>query len=472
MTKRNFLRKGRYCRLYPFFLLAFLLGTGCQKQPILNFGSGFAIQNGTANVIVVDTGTVSMSTVYTDSSATAGTGFLLVGTYNDSYLGKISSRAFLQVTPPPGAPTISVFDSYDSIGLILLFKKGNPFYGDTTKPQSFQINQVSSLYQLNAFQHAFFSNFSFPLSPTNWGTASATIDPNIPYSSLRAGDSIRIRMPDSLGRALFNMFYNKSDSIIKPANWLNWFHGLCISPSPGSEGAIYGFQDSAVMRIYYHEAAAYTLQKFLDFTLTDKPFQFNNISFDRTGSPIATLDTSAGYTYLPVPPATPSAQIGNAGYLDGPLGLQVKLTFPNLQGIALRPDYIGLLRAQLTVRPAPNSFTTTWRLPPQVNVYATDQTNRPLALIPSTTSSAPQTGNLTVNFLNPLTTFYTYDITAYVASQIASSSATATQNGVLLSVAAPANTTQFTRTALSDFSYPQLERVSLSVYYISLYPHQ
>jgi hypothetical protein len=323
--KYRSLKKERVFSSSTFFFLALLGLAGCQKQPILNFGPNFLADNGNASIVIVDSSTVTLSTVFTDSTATAGTGFLLIGNYNDPFFGKISSRSFLQVTPP-ALPGLQPFDSYDSIDLIMLFKKGNPFYGDTTLPQSFMINQVSSLYQTADFQNGLFSNSSFPVSGTSWGSSGAIVYPNIPYTSQRIGDSLKIRMPDSLGRALYQMFLNNSDSIRSASGFLNWFHGLCISPGTGSLGAIYGFSDSATMRIYYSEAAAITTQKFIDFNITNKNLQFNNITVDRSGSPLQNLAVPTQPAQNP--PATLSALTNHAAYVQSITGLNVKVTFP------------------------------------------------------------------------------------------------------------------------------------------------
>ena len=91
MTINKYLRTFRLLSLVSsLFFLA-----GCQKQPILNFGSNFNGDNGSANIVVVDTATVLMSTVRVDSTGTAGTGFLQVGQYKDDYFGTIRSRAWL-----------------------------------------------------------------------------------------------------------------------------------------------------------------------------------------------------------------------------------------------------------------------------------------------------------------------------------------------------------------------------------------
>jgi hypothetical protein len=59
-----------------------------------------------------------------------------------------------------------------------------------------------------------------------------------------------------------------------------------------------------------------------------------------------------------------------------------------------------------------------------------------------------------------------------VKVQITNPSQTALQTGLMLSVPAPANTASFNRLMIADQTYPLSQQISLSVYYISLFPHQ
>ena len=483
MTINIFLKKERVFLLSSFLVLLVSL-VGCQKEPNLNFGSTYVGDNGSANIVRVDTTTVLMSTVYTDSTNTVGTGYLMVGNINDPYFGNVNTRAFFQVTPPSPLPKVTVYDGYDSIGMILIFKKNNPYYGDTTYYQTFNINQVDTLYQLPSYVRNYSSKSQFPIDPTPLGSTSVQILPSVPFSSQFAGDSIRIRMDDGLGRQLYNMVFNNSDTLTQPAAWLQWFHGLCLS-SPtvpaGIPGNLFGFRDSAIMRIYYHQPGATSTPAYIDFNITNRTStQFNNIVVNRQGSPMQNLVTPG--VSPQIPPLTPSTTAGfkNAGYLYSLLGLDVKLTFPYLNNIALRPDYIGLLRAELTVNPVPGSWTTTWRVPPQVEVSYTDLNNLVDAPIPGPTGI--QYGNLVLQYQTPTQATYTYDITPFIKTQIIATGVTSPQNGVILSLPTPTASTgnnsastanpYFLRAVLADQSYPVNQRTYLSVYYIGLYPHQ
>jgi Domain of unknown function (DUF4270) len=476
MTRHNFLRKELLFFL-SIFLSALLFIPGCEKQPALNFGSTYTDDNNGANIVVVDTATIDVSTVFVDSAATSGSGYLLVGAYNDPNLGTITSRAFLQVTPPVTLPVLDTrIDTYDSIGMIMFFKPGNPYYGDTTQFQYYQVNQVDTLWQLAPQQRGWFSSYTLPLGPL-LGESSVRIEPNRPIqfasnTSQGAGDTVRIRMDDNLGQTIFNMVYNKSDTVEKSNEWASWFNGLCISPdvSRGVANIMTGFKDSCIMRIYYRENAEISSEKYIDFTLTNKSFQFNNITRNSTGKPLNNLQLP---TQNPqIPPATPSPQIGNVGYISTINGLNVKLTFPYLSSIALRADYIGLLRAQLTVRPVPGSFSQLSRLPPAVGIYTTDLNNLMIGPLPAVGAAGAQTGAPVIDYFNPLNSVYTYDVTNFVGPQLLNPSPVATQTGLMLTIPAPANVTQFLPLIVADQSYPMNQRITLSVYYISLYPHQ
>lgn len=444
---------------------------GCQKQPSLNFGSTYVPDNGQTNIIVVDSSTINMSTVYTDSTATAATGYLMVGSYHDAFLGQMSSTGYIQLQPPATLPTLNyLVDTYDSIGMVMIFKTNNPFYGDTTITQTYQVQEIDTLFQLAAFEPAWYSNRSLPLGPAI-GQGSVLITPTRPTTTENI-DTVRIPMDYNLGQTLYNMVYNKSDTMTTVKTFQQYFPGLAISEAPGSQGNIYGFRDSSIMRIYYQEnnAGGVSTTKYIDFTLNNKSYQFNSLTANWAGSAIANLNTPTSVSQPP--PLTSSTQTGHASYVQTIGGLNVKLTFPYLNAIAQRPDYIGLLRAELTVIPLAGSFTTTYTLPPQVGVYTTDLHNLIISPLPAVGTATAQTGNLALNYFLPLQTSYTYDVTNFVASQIVNTAPGADSNGLILSIPSPAGDATFKRLVIADQSYPANQRIILSVYYISLYPHQ
>src|ERR1700749_3566902 len=105
MTIHKYLRKELLFFLSCFLSALFIL-SGCQKQPDLLFGSTYTDDNTGANIVVVDKATINMSTVYVDSTAPPPTVFPQVGSYNDVWLEKFTTRAYLQVAPPASLPAL------------------------------------------------------------------------------------------------------------------------------------------------------------------------------------------------------------------------------------------------------------------------------------------------------------------------------------------------------------------------------
>jgi hypothetical protein len=107
-----------------------------------------------------------------------------------------------------------------------------------------------------------------------------------------------------------------------------------------------------------------------------------------------------------------------------------------------------------------------------VGIFTTDQNNLLGFPIPATGLAGSQSGALLLDYFHPLNSVYTYDVTNFIKPQLTNPSPVATQVGVLLTIPATANTAAFNRLIMADQSYPVDQRVTLNVYYISLYPHQ
>ena len=81
-----------------FFILSALIQISCEKTQI-QFGQAY-VDNTFSNLVLVDTLSTQLSTVYTDSVPTSGSGVVLVGNYDDDAFGKITAKSFFEVVPP------------------------------------------------------------------------------------------------------------------------------------------------------------------------------------------------------------------------------------------------------------------------------------------------------------------------------------------------------------------------------------
>ncbi|MBS1949305.1 MAG: DUF4270 family protein, partial [Bacteroidetes bacterium] len=384
--------------------------------------------------------------------------------YKDNQLGTITARSFLQLGTS-GAKSITAQAGFDSLSLIMHINK--MFYGDTTVPQRYYVSQLNEVIKYPyPTQTTYYNNSGFSYNPVPLGYTDVRISPTAVHTSQNALDTVRIRLPDSLGQHLFTMIQNKSDTITSANSFLGYFKGLVVYPdtSTGHTGVMYGFKDSVVMRLYYHEPGVFTAPKFVDFPFNNNANQFNQINVNRNGSPLAALDSLRAIRKNPLlPTEAPSSLTGNAVYVQGTTGVQTKIRFPYISNILGVPDYVSVLKAQLLLKPITGTFNPEFSLPPQLIMNQTDENNQFGSLIFS--NGSIEYGSLNVDYLYGQNTLYTYDVTAYVQQQL--NIINNQNNGLMLSVPPPARATLFNRAVFGDHTNKNYT-VTLKIYYISL----
>src|SRR5882762_7278628 len=115
--------------LYALLISSTAFFAGCDKAAI-QFGQNYIDVNNT-NIVLVDSMTVGVSTVYKDSVPTAQTNTILLGVTTDPYFGKTTASSYLSLVPASNTPPDFLPNAqYDS--LVLLMKSNKDYYGDTT----------------------------------------------------------------------------------------------------------------------------------------------------------------------------------------------------------------------------------------------------------------------------------------------------------------------------------------------------
>jgi hypothetical protein len=436
---------------YTFIILMLAGGffTSCQKTKI-QFGEAY-VDNSYSNIILVDTLTPQLSTVYTDSVSTSASGKILVGSYVDNSFGKITAKSFFEVSPPAVAD-ISTSASFDSLELII--RPDKSYYGDTTFATKLSVYQLTNNLTFPLYQTQFYNNTDFAVNSTPLGSFDALIYPS-------HTDSVAIRLSDAKGQELFNLYRAKDASMQSTTNFLNYFKGLQISPSPAGMHAVYGFNDSAIMRLHYHVTGVFTESKYLDFSFynTDNT-QFNQVKSDRTGTPLAVFNS----THKEV---SSTATNGEA-YLQYITGFIPKIKFPSIRTLLLRPDYVKILKADLIIHTLNNSYNGYMPLPPKLYAVTTDLSNTFQSVLSNKADGSYQTGNLVLDPIYQENTAYTYDVTAYLQQQI-QLTANNNGNGLLLTAPSPATISTFNRLVIGDKQNPK-GSIQLKLYYVSVNP--
>ena len=449
--KKMFTRKTIYC-LSVLFSIAFF--TGCDKASI-QFGQNY-IDNGNTNIVLVDSMTVGISTAWKDSVITSQSAVILLGVAKDPYFGKTTATSYLSLAPATNTiPDLLPNAQYDSISVLM--KCNTDYYGDTTSIPTYSVRQLTTEIALPDAQFSFYNTSSFPVSSTVLGTRTLGIRPS-------NGDSVNIKLDNSngLGATLFGMLRRKSDTLKTNSTFTRYFKGLQLSANGAN--VIYGFKDSIMLRLYYHEAGSAYTSKTFDFALNNSNFQFNNISADRTGTQLATLGASKREIGSP--------QTGNIGYLQSGSGLYLKVSFPNLRNLLTRSDYVKLISAQLIVKPVPGSYSYygNFTLPPQLVAATTDALNEPGGVLTTSAggSTVTETGNLFIDYQDLINTSYSYDVTSYLISQLSLLN-NYQANGLLLIPPAGSRYSTLKRLVIGDSKFQDVNaRIQLKIYYVSV----
>jgi len=425
-------------------LFTLFFTTGCEKTAI-QYGQQY-IDNGITNIILVDSISPSVSTIYKDSVPTSQTGTLLVGSYNDLYFGKTTTQSYLQLAPPKLEDLLSNAQ-YDS--LVLLMKCTGGFYGDTTLPINIAVNQLSQEIKFAENQTSFFNINSWPVSGS-LGNRSFVLRP-------LTGDSANVRLSDAKGLELYNMILNKANILKDNAAFTDYFKGLQIAAI--SNNNIFNFKDSVVMRLYYHQTDITRDAKYFDFTFFNKPLQFNNITANRSGTPLTALNT--------VNNELSSVTSGNIGYMQSATGIYLKIGFPSIRKLLERSDYIKIIKAELVIKPILNSYSGYLPPPPVLFGAQTDGANEPGSSITAVSngSATTQSGNLFIDDVYGTSTNYSYDVTTYLQNEILNSAIN--KDGLLMIPGTDKRYSALNRLVIGD-ALNAKNKIQLNVYYISV----
>lgn len=444
--KRAATRDSKYFFIFLVNLAVFT--AGCEKTKI-QFGEAY-VDNSYSNIILVDTLTAQLSTLYIDSVVTSGSGTLLTGFYTDDAFGKIIAKSFFELAPPAitDLPTDATFDSLE-----LIIRPNKSYYGDTTYASLLAVNQLTDDLSFPLYQTQFYNNTDFAVNPTPLGTKNIQISPNIT-------DSISIRLADNKGKELFDLYKANDYAMQSTTNFLSYFKGLQLSPLVGGMHAVYGFGDSAVMRLHYHTTSVFTESKYLDFTFYNGDNkQFNQVKADRSGAPVSIFNSSNKQML--------STATNNRAYLQYLTGFIPKIQFPTVRNLLLRPDYVKILKAELVIQPVQNSYNTKMPLPPELYATSTDQSNAFGSSLANSSSTSYQTGNLIIDQVYGENTSYTYDVTSYLQQQILVSANN--ENGLLLIPPSPQSIATLNRIIIGD-QKNKAGSIQLKLYYVSVNP--
>ncbi|MFT4203101.1 MAG: DUF4270 family protein [Chitinophagaceae bacterium] len=429
----------------------------CDKADI-TFGDQW-VENEYTQVTLLDTITPSVSTIYLDTFATNGTGYSMIGVYEDPEFGVVSASTYLRLQPP--TITTAIVDSldeavFDSAVVYLNLKNGE--YGDTTQTLTLNVQQLSADIRYHDNTSYLYNTTTFPVNETSIGSGTFTLNPNagLPLT----GDTLTIRLTDDFGSDLFSKLKTYSYYLRDATDFLTYLRGIKISASAtNNNGFIFNASDSAFIRLYYSlPATGTTVHQHTDFTINSTAYQFNNISIDRTGTVLG----SSGISYTNKKILT--TETGNIAFLQPSTQTAVKVTFPTIKALEEQPNYLKLVRAVLVVAGPSNSYLPYYAVPPTLYAaYTKDRTNS------YSESSVLATAS---SYQNTTTRQYTYslDLTSYFQTYELPYTDNLTDRGIVLFLPSSAYKSTVNRLLIGDAVNEANGDggIKLQLYYISV----
>lgn len=388
-------KKTRTFFLFILPLTCFILS--CTRQEI-DFGT--VPENSYTHLVYIDTVGVQFSTVVLDSFSTGSAQSFLIGKYMDQYLGLVKTQPFFQLNNATSIPDIATSAVFDSLTCIIRANKY--YYGDTTKPETIYVNELSQNIVLG-YNNLMYNTSTVGLKPTPLGSRFLTIRPN-------ADDSIFIRLDDAKGQELFSKLRSKSDEVSSTLSFQNYFKGLSLTTGDGDTSVVYGIKDTVIMRVNYHVNDPFPTSKAIDFVSVVNTEAFNQIISDRNGTGL--VKSGKGYTEIP------SAQSNHLSYTQPGTGLYLKMIFPGLKGVIQNENIVRLLKAELILRPLRLSFDVDkMKLPSKLYLVNTDGSNIPGYSVTASGGGVLYENPVLDNLFNQ-DNYYSFDITSPISTML------------------------------------------------------
>lgn len=424
----------------------------CSNGGDFSFTQDLAENN--VNIIYTDTISLWASTFKEDSIVTSGTGVGLVGSFTDGEIGKVSASSYFEMANPPRA--LAQTATFKSLKLCLHITQ---FYGDTTKPLSIEVRELTKLLSdqvrtLSSSSSYFFNTSEVCYDTTNIIGAISFIPVNsIHFKEGR--DSIEIPLSETLGDKFFNEIQGNSVYIQSASKFLELFKGIALR-SGNSNSCALRFDATSLklhMNLYYSNGGKDTIMKILVNTNTNlstkSDYQFNQIKV-ALGPKLQSLKKQEN--------TVPSDTFDHTEtFCQAGIGLATKLQFPYLKNLQEKGN-IKILKAQLILSPVPGSYNL-MRLPTDFNFYTLKNTN--LLNDPFMSSSNYSIGKWTFDYEFNEDTHYTFDITKFITNAIGQ---TSDIPSIGVTVSSSEFNTSLNRVAFNDF-YHIRNATKLKIWY-------
>lgn len=369
-----------------------------------DFEIGQNLVESQSRTILIDTCSVSLTTLLIDSLATSAQNTLIIGSWHSGNLGAYSSTGYLSFNLPSYTESRKnkniplVFDS-----LTFVLKHSSNYLGDTLSSFTMNIHELTKTLELKDGSLYNTSRFGYNKDPL----AGITF---YPYPNLK--NEVSIRLPDALGAELLKKLSTADVDIQSLEHFREYLKGFAITAENPENEAFFGFpvnDTSAVMNLYYHYIEDHKIEN--QITIQGySSYVFNSITFNREGSPLEKLTNgNKGLS---------STLSNHQSYIMGLTGLYTRIEIPYLQNLLQLSDAGSVQSAELILYPVKGTFGDHLPLPDSLSLYIADYTNTTVDAVTTSYGDALQSGNLVIDEIFGVNTHYSFTITDFIRNEI------------------------------------------------------
>ena len=402
--------------------------------------------------VQTDTCTVRISTILSDSLATSGDTICQIGTIDDPVWGKIKTAFYAEYDVPGVSFSEDADYGFDSI-TIRFYSSGN-YLGDTLNPQRISLHSLSENLSLDEGYLYSKSTVAYHATPL----ASFTFTPT-PGETTREHE---IRLSDEWGLEWFERFQNGSREMESQEYFRDYFKGIAFIPEEGGS-CINGFMvndSSLCITLYYHQTKTDATELSASFP-ANSDLRFNQVSCDRSQTALSSLQSGINN-------GLPSEKSDHQAYLQGLTGMYLNIDSPFLNDLRAEGRLVTIESALLRLYPVKETYGERYPLPESLTLYTADENNVTEDVVTDISGSSVQTGSLVTDEMMGEETYYSFDITSFLQSNLG----TVGYNRKILQLMLPDNLffTTLSGVVFGDAGHPDSSPVKLTILYKTYNP--
>ncbi len=390
----NLLNRMRKIKISYFLIItSFILFYRCSDGD-LDLGEKFV--NTDTYTQKIDTVTVELSTIISDSVATSGASSNLVGFLNHNLLGKQEIVSYSSLNTP------SVFtwdrdEVYDSV--VFHFDLDGYTIGDTTQLVTLNISELSDKIEA-ADNGGYYSHYTVNYNAEPIATYSF-------YPRPKREEEHSVRVQDDFAQRIIQFMRDNKNNERKNDYYYETFKGISIWPGEAECAlGMYTADTSSYFTIYSHIQTDESNDIERVITL-NKSESFQHLEIDDSG--IFNIENRNE--------RLSSKETNNVSVLQGTSGYKIRVDIPYLENLKNLVDGGYLVRAILQIE-ANTQYQKIEDLPTSINIGEVDEYNRITTYLYDSSGDINK-GTLRTDYVFNENNYYTFDISTWLRSQLA-----------------------------------------------------